>query len=70
MTAIFMVRLPIEALAKETAEALAMPELLEFSVTPTHWIITWSLTESENYERFGMEDGRGWMARLARCAMS
>jgi hypothetical protein len=23
------------------------------------------LEESENYDRFGMEDGRGWMARLA-----
>ena len=28
-------------------------------------MITWSLHESENYDRFGMEDGRGWMARLA-----
>ncbi len=65
MTAIFMLRLPIDAIAKETAEALAVPDLLEFRATPTHWIITWSLTESENDERFGMEDGRDWMARLA-----
>jgi len=65
MTAIFMLRLPLEALAKETAESLAMRYILDFRATKTHWIITWSLEESENYDRFGMEDGRGWMARLA-----
>ena len=65
MTAIFMVRLPIEALTRETAKAVAVPYLLDIKATKTHWIITWSLEESENYDRFGMEDGRGWMARLA-----
>ncbi len=65
MTAIFMVRLPIEALSKETAKAVTVPYLLDISATNTHWIITWSLEESENYDRFGMEDGRNWMARLA-----
>jgi len=65
MTAIFMVRLPIEALTRETAKAVAAPYLLDIKRTKTHWSITWSLEESENYDRFGMEDGRGWMARLA-----
>ncbi len=65
MTAIFMVRLPIEALPKETAKALAVPYTLDFKATQTHWIIAWHLEESKNYDRFGMEDGRGWMARLA-----
>jgi hypothetical protein len=65
MTAIFMVRLPIEALTQETAKAVATPYLLEIKATKTHWIIIWRLEESENYDRFGMEDGRGWMARLA-----
>ena len=65
MTVIFMLRLPIEALAEETAKALAVPYILDFKATQTHWVITWSLEESENYDRFGMEDGRGWMARLA-----
>ncbi len=44
---------------------MAVRYLLDFKATKTHWIITWSLNESENYDRFGMEDGRGWMARLA-----
>jgi hypothetical protein len=65
MTAIFMVRLPIEALTREVAKAAAVPYLLDIKSTSTHWIITLSLEESENYDRFGMEDGRGWMARLA-----
>jgi hypothetical protein len=65
MTAIFMVRLPIEALTREAAKAAAVPYLLDIKATKTHWIITWSLEESENYDRFGMEDGHGWMARLA-----
>jgi hypothetical protein len=65
MTAIFKVRVPCEALAKGTAEAMAASEALDFKATKTHWIITWHLEESENYERFGQEDGRGWMARLA-----
>jgi len=56
---------PIEALTRETAKAAAVPYLLDIKPTKTHWIITWSLEESENYDRFGMEDGRGWMARLA-----
>lgn len=64
ITAIFMVRLPMEALTRETAKAAAVPYLLDIKPTKTHWIITWSLEESENYDRFGMEDGRGWMARL------
>ena len=65
MTAIFMVRLPMEALVKETAEAMSVRYILDFKATKTHWIITWNLDESENYDRFGMEDGRDWMARLA-----
>lgn len=65
MTAVFKVRVPGEALAKGTVEAMAASEALDFKATKTHWIITWHLEESENYERFGQEDGRGWMGQLA-----
>lgn len=65
MRAIFMVRLPMEALTRETAKAAAVPYLLDIEPTRTHWIITWSLGESENYERFDVEDGLGWMELLA-----
>jgi len=65
MTAIFKLRLPSETLAKETVEAMAAIHTLDFKATKTHWIITWSLEESENDDRFGEEDGRSWMARLS-----
>jgi hypothetical protein len=65
MTAIFMLRLPIEALPDETVKAMTVPYMLDIKHTKTHWIVTWRLEESENYDRFGMENGRGWMARLA-----
>jgi hypothetical protein len=65
MTAIFMVRVPIDAISKETVEAMAVSDILKFKTTKTHWIITWTLDESEDEDRFALEDGRGWMARLA-----
>ncbi|MBI4774733.1 MAG: hypothetical protein HY788_11225 [Deltaproteobacteria bacterium] len=65
MTAIFMARLPIEALSNETVGAMAESFVVNFKETKNHWIITWRLDDSQDYDRFGMEDGRGWMARLA-----
>lgn len=44
---------------------MTVPHLLDIKATKTQWIITWNLAESENYDRFGREDGRTWMARLA-----
>ncbi|MDZ7833225.1 MAG: hypothetical protein U5L07_15855 [Desulfobacterales bacterium] len=64
--AVFMVRLPIEALPQETAKAMAVPYVLDFKANKTHWVVEWRLEESENYDRFDMEDGRGWMPRLAQ----
>jgi hypothetical protein len=65
MTAIFMVRLPIEAMPNKIIEEVMVDGVLDFEATETHWLITWRLDESEDYGRFDMEDGRGWMARLA-----
>lgn len=65
MMAIFKVRLPIEALAKETVNGMGDGDVLGFKATQSHWVITWRLEESEDYDRFGEDDGRGWMARLA-----
>ena len=65
MTAVFMLRLPIETIPREIVRTIAVDNVLDFAATRTHWVITWSLDESENYDRFEMEDGRGWMARLS-----
>jgi hypothetical protein len=45
----------------------AFKTIAAFSVkqTKTHWLLEWGLDESDNYDRFADEDGRGWMARLA-----
>ncbi len=64
-TAIFMVRLPIETLSPKTAKDMAVGGILDFESTKTHRVITWRLDESEDYDRFAVEEGRGWMARLA-----
>ena len=65
MTAIFMLRLPIKALNKDKVKAMSVPYVLDFKALKNHWIIIWRLDESEDYNRFGMEDGSGWMMRLA-----
>ncbi len=63
--AVFMLRVPIETLSEETADAMADRYFLDFTATKTHWIITWSLGEEpDDYDRFVTENGRGWMARL------
>ena len=37
---------------------------LTLEKSPDHWIIEWGLSESEDYDRFGSEQGEGWMGRL------
>jgi hypothetical protein len=64
MTAIFKLRIPIEGLDSETAYAVAAPYSFEIENIGTHWIITWRVEEPERYDRFAMDDGRSWMARL------
>ena len=65
MTAVFMVRLPKATLSREMVNAFKVSPFLEFKATKKDWIVTWCLEESEDYDRFGEEDGRSWMARLA-----
>ncbi len=62
--AIFMLRLPKEAIDQNTLEAYCIGPHLEFKASPEHWILTWSLGETDNYGRFNYVEGSGWMARL------
>jgi len=64
MRAIFKVRLPIEAIPISIVEAMEEDGFLDFDIAKTNLVITWRLEESENYNRFEMEDGRSWMVRL------
>ncbi|CAN7756154.1 hypothetical protein SAMN05444679_12545 [Variovorax sp. CF079] len=58
-------RVPLATFRKAELAPFSSRHALTIETSDTHWIIDWSLDESENYDRFGMEDGSGWMRRLA-----
>jgi hypothetical protein len=58
-------RLPLATFRKAELKPFAAGGALTIEASDEHWIIDWSLDESEDDERFGMEDGSGWMGRLA-----
>lgn len=64
-SAVFMARLPKDALTKKVARTFSTRNFLDVASTASGWILTWSLDESEDYDPFGLENGEGWMARLA-----
>jgi len=58
--AIFMVRLPKEAIDQKTLKAFCTSPHLEFEKLSEHWLLIWSLGETEDYERFGyIDEGPG-----------
>lgn len=57
-------RVPLDVFSRAELEAFAVRHVLDVDKTGAHWLIQWSLHESENYDRFGMDDGSGWMQRL------
>jgi hypothetical protein len=61
----FALRVPHGVFKKSDLKHFITDSALTVNDAKTHWIIDWSLDESDDYERFGMEDGRGWMGRLA-----
>ena len=58
-------RMPHAVFKKSELKRFATDCALTFDDAGTHWIVNWSLDESANHDRFAMEDGRGWMGRLA-----
>lgn len=57
-------RLPHEVFEKAELERFAIDYALSIEDSGTHWIINWSLDEGQDYDRFGMETGQGWIGRL------
>jgi hypothetical protein len=57
-------RLPRDAFNKAELKRFATKNALEIDDSGTHWIINWLLDEGQDYDRFGMETGQGWMGRL------
>ncbi|WP_220476986.1 hypothetical protein [Massilia cavernae] len=58
-------RLPHDAFNKAEVKRFATESALTIDDSDTHWIIDWSLDDSQDYDRFGMETGQGWMGSLA-----
>lgn len=63
-TCLLYLRTPREVLDAKTLRAYTTDSAFTVEKTSTHWILEWTLQESDNYDRFGMEDGEGWMGRL------
>lgn len=62
----FIFRVPLNCLSAGIAKTFTseMSDAFEITQTSTGWIIDFQLFESENYHRFGEEDGTEWMSRL------
>lgn len=61
----FALRVPQPVFTASALGSFEAEGTLMIDRTSEHWIIEWALHESENYERFGSEDGGGgWMGRL------
>lgn len=58
-------RLPEAAFRKAELQPFAANHAgLSFKSSNAHWILHWTIDESEDYERFAEEDGGGWMRLL------
>lgn len=64
-TCLLYLRVPKSAFDAETLRAFKTKTVFSVEQTKTHWLLGWGLDESDNYDRFAEEDGRGWMGRLA-----
>lgn len=63
-SAVLMLRLPKEALDEKIVTLFAVDGYFEAEPLAEHWLLTWSLGESDDYQDFE-EEGSSWMARLA-----
>lgn len=64
-TCLLYLRAPKSAFNAEVFRAFKTKTVFSVEQTETHWLLAWGLDESDNYDRFVEEDGRGWMGRLA-----
>lgn len=64
-TCLLCMRVPKSAFDAGTLRTFKTKATFSVVQTKTHWLLEWVLDESENYDRFADEDGRGWMGRLA-----
>jgi hypothetical protein len=58
-------RVPLATFRKAELKPFAVGRTLTVEASGEHWIVDWSLDESEDYDRFAIDEGDGWMGRLA-----
>jgi len=63
-SAVLMLKLPRDGIEHDVLEAFSGHECLEVEALPEHWLLIWSLGESEDDLRFDFVEGEGWMAQL------
>ena len=63
-SAVFSVKIPKSAISKAKLSLFVVDYIFEFFDCGSDWILSWSIPENDNYDRFAMESGEGWMARL------
>ena len=64
-TCLLYLRVPKSAFDAETLRAFKTKTAFSVAQTKTHWLLEWGLDESDDYDRFTEEGGRGWMGSLA-----
>jgi hypothetical protein len=60
----FALRLPLAAFGKMELKPYTAEYAFTVDSGGEHWVLDWALNESEDYDRFGEDDGSGWMGRL------
>jgi hypothetical protein len=60
----FALRLPLATFTPTLLEPYDTGYAFTAESTASHWVLHWSLDESEDHGRFSEDDGRGWMGRL------
>ena len=63
-TCLLYLRVPKNVFDAELLRGFKTQTVFSVEQTKTHWLLGWELNESDNYDRFAEEDGRGWMGRL------
>lgn len=63
-TCCLYLRMPKDAFDVKTLQVFETESVFSVDSTRTHWLLEWTLSENDNYDRFAEEDGRGWMGRL------
>lgn len=63
-TCVLFLRLPKSAFDAGVFRDFKTETTFSVKQTKAHWLLEWVLDESDNYDRFAVEDGRAWMGRL------